>query len=111
MITRLPLEIPASYSSADEARTRMAISAWGVPVIMFLMKSRWSGASMIVKLVTKWNFEVSNFHREISMVQPRSRSALSLSSNHAYLNPELLQNITRFCGVGVGPMVYGLCFG
>ena len=43
------LEIPASKPPTDESITRMAISAWDVPVIMFLMKSRWPGASMTVK--------------------------------------------------------------
>jgi len=31
-------------------------------------------------------FGDSNFHKAISMVIPRSRSALRLSSTHAYLN-------------------------
>ena len=34
-------------------------------------------------------FGVSNFHRAISMVIPRSRSALSLSSTQAAMTPRL----------------------
>ena len=55
---------------------RTAQSACEVPVIMFLMKSRCPGASMTVQLY----LGVSNFHRAMSMVIPRSRSAFSLSS-------------------------------
>ena len=61
--------------------TSTATSACEVPVIMFLMKSRWPGASITVK----WNLSVSNFQRAMSMVIPRSRSALRLSSTQAYL--------------------------
>ncbi|VCW76784.1 unnamed protein product [Gulo gulo] len=48
---------------------------------MFLIKSLCPGASM---MVTKYLL-VSNFHREISMVIPHSRSAFSLSKTQAYL--------------------------
>ena len=40
------LEIPASNSPVPAAIMRIAQSAWEVPVIMFLMKSRCPGASM-----------------------------------------------------------------
>ena len=60
---------------------RMAQSAWEVPVIMFLMKSLWPGASMMVK----WYLGDSNCQREISMVIPLSLSLLSLSMTQAYL--------------------------
>ena len=42
------LEIPASNSPTPAATIRTAQSAWEVPVIMFLMKSRWPGASIMV---------------------------------------------------------------
>ena len=41
------LEIPASNSPVPAAMMRIAQSAWEVPVIMFLMKSRWPGASIL----------------------------------------------------------------
>merc|ERR1712137_862721 len=61
-------EIPASNSPTPPATISTAQSAWEVPVIMFLMKSRCPGASMMV---------------------PRSRSALSLSKTQAYLKEPL----------------------
>lgn len=54
---------------------------WEVPVIMFLMKSRCPGASMMVMVY----LGVLNFMREMSMVIPRSLSAFSLSNTQAYL--------------------------
>jgi len=44
------LEIPASNSPTGVAIIKTATSAYEVPVIMFLMKSLWPGASMMVKL-------------------------------------------------------------
>ena len=41
-------EMPASNSPVPEAMMRTPQSAWLVPVIIFLMKSRWPGASMMV---------------------------------------------------------------
>merc|ERR1712045_292979 len=67
------------------ATIKTAQSACEVPVIMFLMKSLWPGASM---MVTKY-LSVMNFHRAISMVIPRSRSAFNLSSTQAYLKEPL----------------------
>jgi hypothetical protein len=43
------LEIPDSNSPAGEAIIRIPISAYEVPVIIFLMKSLCPGASIIVK--------------------------------------------------------------
>ena len=40
------MEIPASNSPVPPAMMRIAQSAWEVPVIMFLMKSRCPGASI-----------------------------------------------------------------
>lgn len=48
---------------------------------MFLMKSRWPGASIMVNVY----FCVLNFNREMSIVMPRSRSAFNLSRTQAYL--------------------------
>jgi len=42
------LLMPASNSPVAAGTTSMATSAWDVPVIMFLMKSRWPGASITV---------------------------------------------------------------
>jgi len=42
------LEIPASNSPEGEAIIKIAISAYDVPVIIFLMKSLCPGASIIV---------------------------------------------------------------
>merc|ERR1719445_1212001 len=75
------LEIPASNSPVPEAIIKTPQSAWEVPVIMFLMKSRCPGASMMVT----WYLGVSNFQRAMSMVIPLSRSAFSLSNTQAYL--------------------------
>ena len=50
-----------------------------------MMKSRWPGASMTEYVY----FGVSNFHNEMSMVMPRSRSVFNLSNTHAYLNDAL----------------------
>ncbi|KAL7355766.1 ankyrin repeat protein [Histoplasma ohiense] len=86
------LEIPASNSPVPAAMMRIAQSAWEVPVIMFLMKSRWPGASMTVTLY----FGVSNFQRAISMVIPRSRSDFSLSRTHAYLKDFLPNSSASF---------------
>jgi len=52
---------------------------------MFLMKSLWPGASMTVNE----NLGDSNFHKAISMVIPRSRSAFKLSRTQAYLKEAL----------------------
>jgi len=79
------LEIPASNSPYGEAIIKIATSAYEVPVIMFLMKSLWPGASMMVKE----NLGDSNFQREISMVIPLSLSAFKLSKTQAYLNEAL----------------------
>jgi hypothetical protein len=79
------LPIPASNSPFPDATISKATSAYEVPVIMFLMKSRCPGASIIVYS----NFGVSNFHKAISIVIPRSRSYLSLSKTHANLNDPL----------------------
>jgi len=49
------------------------------------MKSLWPGASMTVNE----NLGDSNFHKAISMVIPRSRSAFKLSRTQAYLNEDL----------------------
>src|SRR5213593_1258737 len=62
--------------------TRIATSAWLAPVIMFLMKSRCPGASMMVKKF----FVVSNFWNDKSIVTPLSRSSLMVSRTHANLN-------------------------
>ena len=43
------LEIPASNPPGVESMISTAQSACDVPVIMFLMKSRWPGASMTVQ--------------------------------------------------------------
>ena len=61
--------------------TRIATSAWLAPVIMFLMKSRCPGASMMVKKF----FVVSNFWNDKSIVTPLSRSSLMVSRTHANL--------------------------
>merc|ERR1740139_720433 len=66
----------ASNSPSPPAIMRMAASAGEVPVIMFLMKSRWPGASMMVKIL----LADSNFQRAMSIVIPRSRSAFVISS-------------------------------
>ena len=47
------LEIPASNSPVPAAMMRIAQSAWEVPVIMFLMKSRCPGASMTLRIFGK----------------------------------------------------------
>ena len=49
------------------------------------MKSRWSGSLTVVKL----RLLVSDFHSEMSIVIPRSRSAFRLSRTHASLNEPL----------------------
>mmetsp|Transcript_5101 Transcript_5101/g.15266 ORF Transcript_5101/g.15266 Transcript_5101/m.15266 type:complete len:240 (-) Transcript_5101:179-898(-) len=90
-------EMPASNSPGGDATTRIARSACDVPVIMFLMKSRCPGASMIVKKY----LSVSNFHSAMSIVIPRSRSALSLSSTHAYLNEPLPISAASFSNFSI----------
>ena len=52
-----------------------------VPVILFLIKSLCPGASMVVTE----GLLVSNFHREVSMVIPRSCLAFSLCKTQACL--------------------------
>ena len=77
---------------------------------MFLMKSRWPGASMTVcggqrgggeERRTIMYFGVSNFHSAMSIVIPRSRSAFNLSSTHAYLK-EPLPSSAASCARSVG---------
>jgi len=89
--------MPASNSPCADAMTRIAASACDVPVIMFLMKSRCPGASMIVKTL----FGLSNFHSAMSIVMPRSRSAFSLSSTHAYLNDALPISAASFSNFSI----------
>ncbi len=62
---------PASNSPLGAAIIRIAASDYDVPVIIFFMKSRWPGASIIVKI----DFSDSNFHKAISIVRPLSLSA------------------------------------
>lgn len=62
-------------------RSTLKTNTCEVPVIMFLMKSRWPGASIMVK-VYLW---VLNFSKEMSIVIPRSLSAFNLSRTQAYL--------------------------
>lgn len=64
-----------------KTKCSVCIFTCDVPVIMFLMKSRWPGASIIVIVY----FCVLNFSSEMSMVIPRSRSAFSLSNTQANL--------------------------
>ena len=75
-------------------------------MIMFLMKSRCPGASITLrgfdkqlapipdqskkKLTVTMYLGVSNFQRAISMVIPRSRSALSLSKTQAEIGKKVL---------------------
>ena len=40
-------------------------------------------------MVVKWHLLVSDFHSDVSVVIPRSRSAFGLSRTHAYLNEPL----------------------
>nr|CAA51988.1 unnamed protein product [Desulfurococcus mucosus DSM 2161] len=77
--------IPASNSPFLALTTRIAASAWLAPVIMFLTKSLWPGASMMVKKY----FFVSNFMYDSDIVTPRSRSSFILSSSHANLKLSL----------------------
>ena len=62
-------ETPASNSPDADATTTTVTSACDVTVITFLMKSRWPGVSMTVKL----HLLVSNFHSRMPIVIPRSR--------------------------------------
>ena len=70
-----------SVSPSFAERTRTAQSASDAPVIIFLIKSLWPGASIRVKK----NFGVSNFWNARSIVIPLSLSSLMLSITHAYL--------------------------
>ncbi len=71
----------ASVANCEKARDFVLKEHVDVPVIIFLMKSRCPGASMMVN----WYFDVEKFDRVISMVMPRSRSDLRLSTIQAYL--------------------------
>jgi hypothetical protein len=75
----------------------MAASAYDVPVIMFLMKSRCPGASIIVKVLSA----DSNFQSAMSIVIPLSLSALSLSRTHAYLKVPLPIKFASFSNLSI----------
>ena len=63
---------PDSKEPVLASITRTAKSACEAPAIMFGMKSRWPGASRMVKFV----FEVENLLVAISIVTPRVRSSV-----------------------------------
>ncbi len=76
-----PAAIAVSVSPSFAESTRIAASASEAPVIMFLIKSLWPGASINVKKY----FGVSNFWKARSIVIPLSLSSLILSITQAYL--------------------------
>ena len=80
-----PGPMPASNSPFLAEQKSTAASAWLAPVIMFLTKSLWPGASITVMLY----FLVWNCRNRRSMVTPLSRSSLRLSRTQAYLNVPL----------------------
>ena len=84
--------IPASNSPGAAEIINTATSAYDVPVIMFLMKSLWPGASMIEQKY----FAVSNLLTVMLIVIPLSRSALSVSKIQAYLNEPFPKSSASF---------------
>ncbi len=64
-----------------------------------------TGSRRLPMTVT-WYLGVSNFQRAISMVIPRSRSALSLSRTHAYLKEPLPSSAASYC-LDVSPVLGG----
>lgn len=76
---------PDSKEPVLASMTRTAKSACEAPAIMLGMKSRWPGASRMVKLV----FAVENLFVAMSMVTPRALSSEPWSSTHARAKEDL----------------------
>merc|ERR1719206_975815 len=62
------LEIPASNSPVPEAMMSTPQSAWLVPVIMFLMKSRWPGASLPIALFLRNRLKYALTMKEVETI-------------------------------------------
>lgn len=83
---------PDSKLPVLASMTRTAKSAWLAPAIMLGMKSRWPGASRMVKFVRG----VENVLVAMSIVTPRRRSSVPWSNTQASAKEALPMDSASF---------------